>query len=99
MSEKEQKQEAGHTEKGAVVSSGAPQNRREKQKWTVERCKKAARRFLDEQAWKAGAPSSYKAAVSHGWRDQCVAHMTGNVVAIGKKSATRKSPKKLPQSA
>lgn len=40
--------------------------------WTLERCKKAARRFTNEAEWCAGAPAAYKSAVAHGWVAQCL---------------------------
>jgi len=99
MSEKEQKQQVTSEGKGEVVNSGTPQKKREKEKWSLERCKKAASRFIEEGAWKAGAPSSYKAAVSHGWREQCVAHMSGNVVALKDKKRSSTVDRKLPKTA
>lgn len=43
-----------------------------KSRWTVEACKKAARRFDSREAWAQGAPSSYKSAVAHGWEAECL---------------------------
>ena len=48
-----------------------------KQAWTLNRCQKAARRFANEADWKAGAPSSYKAATAKGWVADCKGHLSG----------------------
>jgi hypothetical protein len=45
--------------------------------WTLERCRKYARRFKTEAEWMAGNPSSYKAAAHWGWVKACCEHMTG----------------------
>ncbi len=57
-------------------TSGMMQKKESKQKWTVERAMKTARRFDTEDAWRAGAPASYKAASAHGWVAACTRHMT-----------------------
>lgn len=53
--------------------SGTPtQNSREtekKPKWTLQRCRKIARRFDSVKQWQFGAPSSFKSAQAHGWVD------------------------------
>lgn len=51
--------------------------KREKKKsaWSLQRCRKAARRFGSREDWAVGAPSSYKAAVSRGWAEECTKHM------------------------
>jgi len=51
------------------------QEKAAKHQWTRERCLKAARRYSSEQDWKAGAPSSYKAAFAKDWVADCTAHM------------------------
>ena len=43
-----------------------------KSKWTLEKCKKFARRFKSEMEWSEGSPSSYKSAQAHGWVAQCM---------------------------
>ncbi len=46
------------------------QNSREtvkKAKWTLQRCRKIARRFDTLKQWQFGAPSSFKSAQAHGW--------------------------------
>ena len=49
----------------------------EKKLWTLGRCQSAARRFANEADWKAGAPSSYKAAHAKGWLAECKGQMGG----------------------
>jgi len=56
-----------------------------KQPWTVERCKKNARRFATADDWKHGAPSSYKAAESKGWIKECCGHMQAGAKSTNKK--------------
>ncbi len=46
------------------------QNSREvikKAKWTLQRCRKIARRFTSVKQWEFGGPSSFKSAQAHGW--------------------------------
>jgi hypothetical protein len=38
-----------------------------KAKWTLQRCRKIARRFESLEQWKFGGPSSYKSALAHDW--------------------------------
>jgi hypothetical protein len=45
---------------------------KKKSGWTLERCKKYARRFKTEMEWAAGAPASYKSAQAQGWLAQCM---------------------------
>ena len=47
-------------------------------KWTYERCLKYAKRYQSEEEWSKGAPSSYKAAKSHGWVEKCCTHFEKN---------------------
>lgn len=54
---------------------GMAENKPKKKEWTLDRLMKAARRFDNENAWKMGAPSSYKAAEAKGMVAQCVGHM------------------------
>ena len=71
-----EKKEAKKTEKAAVVEETSGMVKKStKQKWSVERAVKAARRFESETAWSAGAPASYKAAMAHGWVAACTRHM------------------------
>lgn len=65
---------SGNASKSVTV---APVAKVFKAKWTLERCKRYARRFTSETVWASASPASYKAAVAHGWRDQCVAEMNG----------------------
>lgn len=51
-----------------------------KSSWTLEKCKKFARRFKSETEWAQGSPSSYKSAQAHGWVAQCM----GNTKSIRK---------------
>lgn len=60
-----------------------------KTKWTLARCKRFARRFRSEQDWEAGAPSSYKSAVAHGWMKECKKEfLKDNVVSLAKVNDT-----------
>ncbi len=43
-------------------------------KWSYERCLKYSKRYHSQEEWKKGSPSSYKAAVSHGWVEQCCSY-------------------------
>lgn len=76
--------------------SPAAQKKRETKisRWTLEMCQKYARRFDHEDAWKHGAPSSYKAAIARGFGKDCMKHMTGAAkpkkVAAPKKTAAAK---------
>jgi hypothetical protein len=56
--------------KRAAGPVGVESTRAEKPAWTIERVKKFARRFESKQAWAEGHPSSFKAALSHGWDKQ-----------------------------
>ena len=56
----------------------AKKEKKAKKVWTLEKCLKAARRFLSQEEWARQAPSSFKSASSHRWLDQCCAHMHGN---------------------
>lgn len=67
MADKEKKEEK------VEKVSAAPKE--QKQKWTMARCRKVANRFKNEMEWKKGAPSSYKAAVAHGWVSEISAHL------------------------
>ncbi len=58
-----------------------------KPEWTAERCAKFAKRFESVDAWKTGAPSSYKAAEARGWVAQCSKHMSSGA----RKAPLRKS--------
>lgn len=61
-----------------------------KSRWTIEACKKAARRFDSRDAWAQGAPSSYKSAVAHGWEAECLK-------VLRKPDLSTKSPGVQPQ--
>jgi hypothetical protein len=54
--------------------SGKVEAQSKKKEWTMERLAKVARRFDSEDAWKHGAPSSYKAAHAKGLVAQCMGH-------------------------
>jgi hypothetical protein len=47
--------------------------------WTVERCKKVAKRFKSASEWEMGAPASYKSAMAHGWVAQCMGGASSKV--------------------
>jgi hypothetical protein len=101
MSEKTQAQtqakpaakEAKKETKNEVVKAQESQSKRIKKVWTLEKCAKYARRFTSEAIWASGAPSSYKSAVAHGWKDQCLAEMekAKSKVVSGNFSKTSKS--------
>jgi len=55
--------------------SGKVEAQSKKKEWTMERLTKVARRFDSEDAWKHGAPSSYKAAHAKGIVAQCMGHV------------------------
>lgn len=69
--------------------------RREKvnSRWTQNLCQRYAKRFLSREEWESGHPSSFKAAVAHGWELACSAHMN-NVKALKKPSSSKPSYKK-----
>ena len=75
------------------VEESAPHEalRREhkKSRWTLELCKRAARRFDHRDAWQWGAPASFKAAVAKGWDKECCVHMSATATNAGRKA---KSP-------
>lgn len=68
MSDQDNSQEVSQSK-----GHGYKKDKRVKQPWTLQRCLKAARRFATEEEWRQGAPSSYKAAHSHGWVKDCFA--------------------------
>lgn len=59
---------------------GMVDSKAKKKEWTLERLSKAARRFESEDAWKHGAPSSYKAAHARGLVAQCLGRQHGRRV-------------------
>lgn len=74
--------------------------KRERIVWTLERALKHARRYPNEAVWASANPSSYKSAVAHGWKDQCLAAQKagGQVIAANfdkkKKNDAPSSPGK-----
>jgi hypothetical protein len=78
-----------------VQGKKAPQQHAKLKKipWTIQRCKKIARRFHSEAEWKAGAPSSYKSATAHGWVAECVAQYGGNLTAVPSATEGKKKTK------
>jgi len=77
------------------------QMRREKKtsRWTLALCKRAAGRFATSTDWEQGFPSSYKAAVSHGWLAECTAQLQGTVASTKAPKTPRTRATKLPKSA
>ena len=79
--------EAKTAEKGAEATKPAKvkkapsvsmaDTKKKKDKWTVGRCQRVAKRFASVQEWEFGAPSSFKAATSKGWIKECSGHMSG----------------------
>lgn len=75
-------------------------NRKEKRKWTIERCMTFARRFTSEAEWQAGAPSSYKSAGAHGWLAECLTHLNkDNVTKLKARKTNVAKPKEKKKSA
>lgn len=76
-----------------------------KSRWTLEVCSKAASRFESEEAWAQGFPSSYKAAVAHGFVAECMRHMKTRDISSAKakvkakETKSKTSARKLPKSA
>ena len=68
---KEKTENKKETKDPNIVS--APVAKVIKAEWTLERCKRYARRFPTEAIWASAAQASYKAAVARGWRDECLA--------------------------
>jgi len=87
--------------KDAVDVTPHEQMRREKKtsRWTLAVCKRAAGRFATRTDWEQGFPSSYKAAVSHGWLAECTAQLTGKATTTKAPKTPRARTTKLPKSA
>lgn len=66
-----------------------PVTKHTKVPWTLQRCKKAARRFHSEEEWRLGAPSSYKSATAHGWATECIAQYKGQLSEVGKPTSKK----------
>lgn len=98
VTEKASKKEQGGKEQNGKVEVVKRQEikRVAKTPWTLERCVKYARRYANEGVWASASPASYKSAVAHGWRDQCLAAMTagGTVVKANFKKPSGGSHKK-----
>lgn len=58
-----------------------------KAEWTLDRCKRYARRFESEAVWASAASASYKAAIAHGWREDCLSEMKNYNSTATKKAA------------
>ncbi|PSV00707.1 hypothetical protein C9J27_06080 [Photobacterium kishitanii] len=43
--------------------------------WTLEACKKDARKYLTRNQWRIGSPSAYVTANKRKWAGECCAHM------------------------
>jgi hypothetical protein len=107
MAEKKDKPQGGAED--GVKSPAAHAKREAKQsRWTMDLCMKYAKRFDSVEAWAAGMPSSYKAAVARGFMDKCTAHMSGKtmtkatkapVKTVAKGKTTKKPPTRMPKSA
>ena len=69
---------AKEKKKPAKKSNDSLEDKAKKPEWTMARLSKVARRFDSEDAWKHGAPSSYKAAHSKGIVAQCMSHVAGH---------------------
>lgn len=80
---KDAKEKSGNVVKAKEVV------KRERTSWTLERAMKYARRFPNESVWASASPASYKSAVAHGWKDQCLAAQNA-----GGKVIPAKFPKK-----
>jgi hypothetical protein len=53
--------------KRTVVGVTGEAKRPEKAEWTLKRVQKYARRFTSASEWSESHPSSWKAALAHGW--------------------------------
>lgn len=96
MAEKKAKTEAT----AETTSEYAQENKKEKKqsRWTLDLCKKYARRFDSAEAWAKGAPACYKAAVAHGWEKECVKVMQAPVNKVKTtKAPTKKTGRNLPR--
>lgn len=69
---KAKKEKKAEGDAGEVVHIHPAARTKKKSSWTLERCKKFARRFKTELEWAEGAPASYKSALAHGWVAQCI---------------------------
>lgn len=83
-------------------STSTPQDEARKEEkakkiWTLEKCKKIAKRFSSRDEWKTGAPASYKSAVSHKWDQECCQLMKPAPQA--RPSTKAKAPSKTRKSA
>ena len=52
------------------------QRKPKKAEWTLSRVINRAKRFDSVESWASGAPSSFKAASSHGWIEKCQGFFT-----------------------
>jgi len=50
--------------------------------WTLEKCKEEALKYSSKTEWFKASSSSYNAAKTHNWFDECVAHMIMKVRPI-----------------
>ena len=85
----------GKKDNGNKIVKKADVKRVERAPWTLERCLKYSRRYPTEAIWASTASASYKSAVAHGWRDQCLAEMqklAGTVVTGNFKKPTSIGP-------
>lgn len=79
---KEKKPAAGAAE-GETVVHVHHARVKSKSKWSLDRCKKYARRFKTEAEWSAGSPASYKSAQAHGWVAQCMGGTSKSIRKAG----------------
>lgn len=73
MAEKKKKEESSDN----IELTPQLEAKREKNKsrWTLDLCKKYAKRFHSVDEWRVGSPSCYKAAAARGWVQECAALM------------------------
>jgi hypothetical protein len=69
---KAKKEKKTDGDEGGEVVHAHVTRAKKKSNWTLDRCKKYARRFKTELEWAEGAPASYKSAQAHGWVAQCL---------------------------
>lgn len=73
MAEKKKKEET--SENIELTPQLEAKREKKKSRWTLELCKKYAKRFHSIDEWRFGSPSCYKAAVARGWEKECAAVM------------------------
>ena len=71
----EKKEKAENTANNESNPQLEAKREKKKSRWTLEICKKYAKRFHTVEEWKIGSPSCFKAAEARGWLKECTALM------------------------